>query len=54
MFAAMFPVLAISHLCYRYVSDNFPKVVTFEDCSGALKGVADNWNSLTDDEKAVR
>jgi hypothetical protein len=50
----MFPVLTISHFCYRYVSDNFPKVVTFEDCSGALKGVADNWNSLTDDEKAVR
>lgn len=54
MFRVIFPVLAISHFHYRYVSDNFPKVVSFEECSGVMRGVADKWKSLTDDERAVR
>jgi len=54
MFAVMFPVLAISHLRYSYVSENFPKFTPFEESPGVLKDLARSWTSFTEDEKAVR
>ena len=54
MFRVMLPIFAISHFRCRYVSDNFPRAVSFEDCSGVMKDVADKWKSLTDEERVVR